>query len=879
MKKMTSAQIRDRFLKYFEGKGHKVVASAPLVPRLDPTLLFANAGMNQFKAVFVGQEKRDYVRAASSQKCVRAGGKHNDLENVGRTARHHTFFEMLGNFSFGDYFKKEAIAFAWEFVTADLGLAKDRLYVSVYRDDDEAFRIWNREIGIDAKRIYRFGEKDNFWAMGDTGPCGPCSEIFFDQGKEIGCGRSDCDVGCDCDRYLEFWNLVFMEFEQRADGTRAKLPRPSIDTGMGLERITAVVNGLTSNYDTDLFTPLFNRIGELCGTGYATAAEEKKVSMRVIADHIRATTFLITDGVHPSNEGRGYVLRRIMRRAMRHGRKLGLTRPFLFELSASLVELMGEAYPELKRNAKNVRDLIEDEEKRFSQTIDRGLALLEDEISKLKAKKHEELSGQVTFRLYDTYGFPPDLTADVLREQGLTYDQAGFELAFEAHREKARGSWKGSAQNAIDSLVPRWVAGGMKSEFLGYARISAEGTIRAIVRGGTEADSAEQGEEIELVADRTPFYGQSGGQVGDIGVIEGESFVLEVVDTQKPAPEILVHRCRVEEGTVRKGEKALFQVDPKARAATEKNHTATHMLHATLKEILGAHVKQAGSLVAPERLRFDFSQPRALTHEEIGRIERKMNERIWADSRVEKKTMPLEEALKTGAVALFDEKYGESVRVISVADYSMELCGGTHLERTGEIGIFKVVKEASVAAGVRRLEAFTGHRALAHIQETDQELREAALALGTTHENLAGRIEAVLSKQKELEKELRKNRAAGSADGGDSAEVSEVAGVKLLTVVVEGADAGILRETADRHLEKIGSGIVAVGTVAGDKASLVVKVSKDLTKRFDAGKLIQAAAKALGGSGGGRAEMAQAGGPNVTELKAALGSLATAMKS
>ncbi|MFH1017506.1 MAG: alanine--tRNA ligase [Pseudomonadota bacterium] len=875
---MTSSEIRERFLKYFEERGHRVVPGAPLVPKLDPTLLFTTAGMNQFKAVFTGREKRDYVRAASSQKCVRAGGKHNDLENVGRTARHHTFFEMLGNFSFGDYFKKEAIEYAWEFVTKELNLPKEKLYVSVYRDDDEAFRIWNQSVGIDTKRIYRFGEKENFWSMGETGPCGPCSEIFFDQGKEAGCGKPDCDVGCDCDRYLEFWNLVFMEFDQLADGTRAKLPRPSIDTGMGLERVTAVANGLTSNYETDLFVPLLEKTGSLAGTPYAKASEEKKVSMRVIADHLRAATFLISEGVLPSNEGRGYVLRRIMRRAMRHGRKLGLTQPFLGDVAAVLPDLMGDTYPELRKAAKGTRSVIEEEEKRFSQTIDRGLALLETEIAKLETRKGSELSGEITFRLYDTYGFPPDLTADVLREHGLMYDRAGFDLAFAAHREKARGSWKGTGRKMIDSLVRKWVDGGLRTEFLGYDRLCAEGTIRALVRDGKEVGKADAGEEMELLADRTPFYGASGGQAGDIGVIEGEGFTLEVVDSEKPSPDIVLHRCKVGVGTVRPGDKGVFQVDTEARAATAKNHTATHVLHATLKEILGSHVKQSGSLVSPERLRFDFTHPRALTQEEIGKIEQIMNERIWADTRVEKKEMPLNLALKSGAVALFDEKYGEQVRVISIADYSRELCGGTHLDRTGEIGLFKVTKESSVAAGVRRLEAFTGRRALSYVQEVDRKLKEITGALGSTQEGVLDRVDSLLGKQKDLEKELRKARSSGAASSeGSQVRVSDVNGVKLVRAVVDEADAKTLREAADRHLEGIKSGVVAVGCRNAGKASVVVKVSKDLAGRVNAGKLVQAAAQILGGSGGGRAEMAQAGGPNVDALEAALNSLEKAI--
>ncbi|HLG20049.1 MAG TPA: alanine--tRNA ligase, partial [Bdellovibrionota bacterium] len=645
MKKLSSAEIRNRFLKFFEKNGHRVVPSSSLVPRLDPTLLFTNAGMNQFKGVFIGEEKRDYKRAASSQKCVRAGGKHNDLENVGRTARHHTFFEMLGNFSFGDYFKKEAVRFAWTFCTEELKVPKDRLYVSVFTEDDAAFGIWKNDIGIAEKRIYRFGAKDNFWAMGESGPCGPCSEIFFDQGAGVGCGKPTCDVGCDCDRYIEFWNLVFMEFNQRPDGTRAKLPKPSIDTGMGLERITAIVQGVTSNYDTDLFSPIFGASKKISGKEYKKAAEEEKISLRVIADHVRAMTFLIADGVQPSNEGRGYVLRRIMRRAMRHGRKLGIGKPFLHVLSGTVVEEMGAVYPELKRASKAAAEVIRQEEERFAETIDRGLTLLSEEMDKLKKKGMKTLPGDIAFRLYDTYGFPVDMTADILRETGFSYDHEGFEEAFERHREKARGSWKGSADKEIDLLVRKWVGDGLRTEFLGYRQLTAEGSIRAIVKDGKAVQSAKAGDAIEILADRTPFYGESGGQVGDIGAVSGEGFSLEVVDARKPAPEIILHKCRVTEGDVRAGVKASFSVDAKARAATAKNHTATHMLHATLKELLGSHVSQSGSLVSPERLRFDFAHPAALTPDEIAQIEQWMNERIWLDAPVAKEILPLEKAL------------------------------------------------------------------------------------------------------------------------------------------------------------------------------------------------------------------------------------------
>jgi alanyl-tRNA synthetase len=871
----TPTEIRELFLKYFENQGHRRVPSAPLVPRSDPTLLFTNAGMNQFKGIFTGQEKADFVRAVSSQKCVRAGGKHNDLENVGHTARHHTFFEMLGNFSFGDYFKREAIRLAWKFVTEDLGLPKDRLYVTVFKDDEEAAFIWNKEMGIEAERIYKFGVKDNFWSMGDTGPCGPCSEIFYDQGADVGCGRAECEVGCDCDRYIEFWNLVFMEFEQKANGVREKLPKPSIDTGMGLERVSAIVAGAKMNYDTELFTPIFEAIGSLSGKSYKTGAEEEKVSMRVIADHVRCMTFLISDGVHPSNEGRGYVLRRIMRRAMRHGRKLGLMKPFLHELSGTVVKIMSDAYPELKKNSAATASAIKAEEQRFAETIDRGLSLLEDEIEKLTKDEKTVLSGKVAFHLYDTYGFPVDLTADMLREKGMKYDMEGFEAAFSEHREKARGTWKGSGEKAIDSLVRTWVDRGIKSEFRGYEETQSEGTITVLVKGGKEVQSAKGGDEVELIADRTPFYGESGGQVGDIGTISGGNFSLEVVDTKKAGNEILVHKCRVTEGGLSVGERAIFSVEASARSATAKNHTATHMLHATLKEVLGSGVKQAGSLVAPERLRFDFSHSKALSKDEIAAIELKMNERIWLNSTVDKKVLPLKDALASGAVALFDEKYGDKVRVISMGDYSMELCGGTHLTRTGEIGMFKIIKESSVASGVRRIEALTGYAAYRYMQESDHKLKGIANALGSSPEEIDTRIEKLVQKHKELEKELKKRRSAGE---GAQANVTTVNGVTLSRAVVEASDHKELREMADRELAKLKSGIVAVGSKQEGKAFVVIKVSKDLSGKYDAGKLIRGVAELLGGSGGGRPDMAQAGGTKIDQLPAAIDSIEAALR-
>lgn len=823
--------------------------------------------MNQFKTVFTGQEKRPAKRAVSSQKCVRAGGKHNDLENVGRTGRHHTFFEMLGNFSFGDYFKEEAIKFSWEFVTKELNLPKDCLYVTVYQEDDEAFRIWNKKIGLDPKRIYRFGEKDNFWSMGETGPCGPCSEIFFDLGPDVGCGKTVCDVGCDCDRYVEFWNLVFMEFEQKADGTREKLPKPSIDTGMGLERVTAIVNGATNNYGTDLFAPIFSELERLSSKSYGNGAREDQVSMRVIADHIRAMTFLIADGVHPSNEGRGYVLRRIMRRAMRHGRKLGLNKPFLHELSAVVVKMMGDPYKELKKNALTISAQIKKEELRFAVTIDRGLDLLQEEIKKVEGKLFD---GAVAFRLYDTYGFPKDLTADILRDHELTLNEAQFEEAFELHREKARGTWKGSGGKAIDHLVSKWVSSGKKSKFVGYDQLSIAGKVLALVCGGKEVKKAKEGDAIELLSDKSPFYGESGGQVGDIGTITGDGFSLEVIDTKKPTPGLVLHECKVLEGEIAVDTKITLSVDPKARLATAKNHTGTHLLHSALKEVLGAEVSQKGSLVSPERLRFDFTYGKALTSIQLTSIEQKINEQIWKDSPVVHEVMPLKKALACGAVALFDEKYGEKARVVSVSGYSKELCGGTHLARTGEIGLFKFVKEGSVASGIRRVEAYTGHRALRHVAEMEAKMKELSELLGVPMENVGERIKTVLKAQKDLKKK-------GTAQVTGEATVSEVNGVRLLKMEVADADARGLRDLADRQMEKIKSGVVALGATSGEKAFVVVKVSKDMTGRANASALAQIAAKVLGGSGGGRPDMAQAGGAQIDKLPEALEAIASAI--
>ncbi|OGR32934.1 MAG: alanine--tRNA ligase, partial [Desulfuromonadales bacterium GWC2_61_20] len=676
---VTGNDIRQRFLTYFAERGHTVVASSSLIPHNDPTLLFTNAGMNQFKDCFLGQETRPYVRAASSQKCVRAGGKHNDLENVGRTARHHTFFEMLGNFSFGDYFKKEAIAYAWEFLTKDLGLDKNRLYVTVYKDDDEAAAIWHTQEGVPKERIYRFGDKDNFWSMGDTGPCGPCTEIFWDNGPGTGCGAADCAVGCDCDRYMEIWNNVFMQFNRTADGTLHRLPKPAVDTGMGLERITTVMQGVQSNYDTDLLQGIIRHIEELSGMRYRQQADHD-VSMRVIADHIRAMTFLICDGALPSNEGRGYVLRRIMRRAARHARMLGIREPVLYRVADAVNRMMGETYPELRERESFIKRVIRAEEERFSETLDNGLRLLNEEVLKLREHGATVIPGEALFRLYDTFGFPIDLTADIVRLEGFAIDEAGFEACMEQQRQKAREHWKGSGEAAVSAIHHQLHEAGVRSEFTGYQSTSEFGTVLALVQGERRIDRAGAGETVEIVTSATPFYGESGGQSGDRGEITVGETRVRVVDTRRPLPELIVHVGEVVSGELRQGETVDLAVDVAQRQATALNHTSTHILQAVLVEILGDHIKQAGSLVTPERLRFDFTHFSPLTEEELLRVETEVNRRIRENGRVETEQMAADQAIAAGATALFGEKYGSTVRVVRVGDFSMELCGGTHTQ-------------------------------------------------------------------------------------------------------------------------------------------------------------------------------------------------------
>jgi alanyl-tRNA synthetase len=875
----TGSEIRQLFLKFFEDRDHTIVASSSLVPHNDPTLLFTNAGMNQFKDCFLGQEKRAYVRATTSQKCVRAGGKHNDLENVGRTARHHTFFEMLGNFSFGDYFKKEAIAYAWEFLTVDMGMDKERLYVSVYTDDDEAADIWVEQEGVPRERIFRF-EEDNFWSMGDTGPCGPCSEIFYDNGPEIGCDSPDCTVGCDCDRYMEIWNNVFMQFNRQPDGELVPLPKPAVDTGMGLERITTVMQGVQSNYDTDLLRDIIGYIEKLSGKTYGDKLEDD-VSMRVMADHSRATAFLIADGVMPSNEGRGYVLRRIMRRAMRHAKMLGFADPVLYKTAVFVLEFMVEAYPQEAERKSFVAKIVEKEEERFIQTLDNGLRILNEEVDQLRQQQVTVIPGEVLFKLYDTYGFPTDLTADIVEADGLTIDETGFEACMDEQRQKARKHWKGSGEETIDVIYRELVEQGSQVTFLGYDELQSTSRIMAILHDGEQVTQAGAGAQVEIITESTPFYGESGGQAGDIGTISAPGIEIDITETRKPLPELIVHIGRVIEGTLQTGQEVLLSVDNEARQATALNHTATHILHAVLVEVLGDHVKQAGSLVAPDRLRFDFSHFTAITADELRRIETEVNHCIRKNLSVETREMAADDAVAAGATALFGEKYGERVRVVNLGDFSMELCGGTHTAAAGDIGLFKIIQEAGIAAGVRRIEAATGTRALNLVQQQEDTLVRMAGLVKSDRPQLETRLIKMVERQKELERELatlESRLKAGQADDIMN-QVQEIDGVKLLTAEVDSADGKGLREMADKLRDKLGSGVLAIGCPHEGKVNLLVAVTADLTGRLHAGKLVAALAAEVGGRGGGRPDLAQAGGSQPEKLTEALDKLAELVRS
>ncbi len=858
---MKSAEIRQKFLDYFAARDHEIVSSSSLVPANDPTLLFTNAGMVQFKDVFLGDEKRERVRATSSQRCVRAGGKHNDLENVGYTARHHTFFEMLGNFSFGDYFKREAIQFAWEFLTEELGLPADRLWVTVYQDDDEAADIWLNEMKVDSERFSRLGEKDNFWAMGDTGPCGPCSEIFYDHGPDVA-GGPPGSPDEDGDRYIEIWNLVFMQFERKADGSMTPLPKPSVDTGAGLERVAAVLQHVHSNYEIDLFAELISDIAQITGT-----ADLQNNSLRVIADHIRSCAFLVVDGVTPSNEGRGYVLRRIIRRAVRHGYRLGVKEVFFYKIVASLARVMGEAYPELLERQAYVEKTLNEEEQQFARTLDNGMTILEKAIGELSGSV---LAGETVFKLYDTYGFPVDLTADIAREHNLTLDMPGFEAAMEIQRDQARAASNFSAVEKLD------LDGLEKTVFSGYASLQSEAQIVGIFSPANEKlDIVPANSEVLIVLDTTPFYAESGGQIGDAGLLESDEARFEVSDTQKQS-DIFIHKGRLTSGKLKIGDSVRALVAGNDRAAITLNHSATHLMNAALRSVLGDHVLQKGSLVEADRLRFDFSHGAPVSAEEIRRIEEQVNAEILANSEVSKEVMPIEAARSKGALALFGEKYGEEVRVVSMGgDYSVEFCGGCHVDRTGDIGLFKIVSESGISAGVRRIEAVTGHGALALIEREQDVLREASSLLKTGTDNLLDKLSGLLSQNKALEKQLAQLKAQMAASAGDDlgSGAVELAGIKVLVANLEGFNPKSLRDTVDQLKNKLGDSVIVLACAAEGKVNLVAGVSKALTDRIKAGELVNMVAEQVGGKGGGRPDMAMAGGSQPENLSVALESV------
>ncbi|GGG28004.1 alanine--tRNA ligase [Chelatococcus composti] len=873
-------EIRTTFLDYFAKNGHEIVPSSPLVPRNDPTLMFTNAGMVQFKNVFTGSEKRPYSRATTAQKCVRAGGKHNDLDNVGYTARHHTFFEMLGNFSFGDYFKDRAIELAWNLVTREFGLPVEKLLVTVFAEDDEAFNLWRKIAGLPESKIIRIPTSDNFWQMGDTGPCGPCSEIFYDHGDHIP-GGPPGSPDADGDRFIEIWNLVFMQYEQLASGERIALPRPSIDTGMGLERIAAVLQGTHDNYATDLMRALIMAVANATGVDPDGA---QKASHRVIADHLRASAFLVADGVLPSNEGRGYVLRRIMRRAMRHAQLLGAREPLMWRLVPALVREMGQAYPELVRAEALITETLKLEETRFRKTLARGLAILDEETRGLSAG--DKLPGETAFTLYDTYGFPLDLTQDALRARGIGVDTEGFDKAMERQRELARASWAGSGEAATEAV---WFGLREKvgaTEFLGYDTETAEGVVVAILRDGAEISKLEAGEEGFVILNQTPFYGESGGQVGDSGVIRAPGTSVTVRDTQKKLGDLFIHAAKVEAGTLSVGQAVELVVDHERRSAIRANHSATHLLHEALREVLGDHVAQKGSLVAPDRLRFDFSHPKPIGDDELETIEAIANRVVLQNEPVVTRLMAVDEAIASGARALFGEKYGEEVRVVSMGTrpeaggtpFSVELCGGTHVSRTGDIGLITIVSEGAVAAGVRRIEAMTGEAARRHLAAESRRLRELAAILRVPPAEAGARLEALVEERRKLERDLadaRRKLAMGGSGDGNASAVKEVGGVKLFARAVSGVAMKDLKALADEGKKRVGSGVVAIVSVDDEgKAGIVVGVTDDLTGRFDSVALVRAASERLGGKGGGgRRDLAQAGGPDGSKAAEALAAI------
>lgn len=868
---MKSSEIRSSFLEFFKAKEHEVVKSLSLIPRHDPTLLFTNAGMVQFKSVFLGEEKRPYARAVSCQKCIRAGGKHSDLENVGHTARHHTFFEMLGNFSFGDYFKKDAILFAWELLTQWYKLPKERLWASVYEDDDEAMNLWKELTDIPANRIVKLGAKDNFWQMGDTGPCGPCSEIIFDQGEAVGCGRPDCRIGCDCDRYLELWNLVFMQFNRDESGNLMPLPKPSIDTGMGLERLTAVLQGKNNNFNSDLFAPIISAIAAMSNVSCGRSTETD-VSIRVIADHLRAIVFLLSEGLMPSNEGRGYVLRRIIRRASRHAKLLGLDGAVLYRLMDSVVNSMGDIYPELIHEKERSSKVLMFEEEKFTKTLEQGMKILDDIIDGLKKTGEQTIPGEELFRLYDTYGFPLDLARDIVVDNHLFIDEEGFHREMEIQRERARASWVGEDE-AIASIYKELVSEIGETVFVGYDILEIEAVIKAIIRNGKVVTEASEGDEVELFFDKTPFYGESGGQVGDVGIIQksevGVISEAEVIDTKKEAG-LHSHIVKIKRGNFKVWDRVKCVVDRDKRLSTARNHTATHLLHIALRAVLGEHVKQAGSLVSPERMRFDFAHFYPLDKKEIESIEDIVNSKILENIMVETEITDIQSAVKAGVIALFGEKYGEKVRVIRVPGFSAELCGGTHCRATGDIGLFIIISEGSVASGIRRIEALTGKAAFDYLRQRSSELNRIASILKT--DSPYERVEKLLVDMRELDKEIEilKSKMASQSSLSVIDKVKDIDGVKVLACRVDNLEQKDLRVLADNIRDRIGSGIILLASALDGQASMVAMVTKDLVKKYSAGEILKNIAAMAGGRGGGKAEMAQGGTKEIEKLDNAL---------
>ena len=864
---MKAAQIREAFLHYFKKNGHAIVESSSLVPQNDPTLLFTNAGMVQFKDVFLGKETRPYKRATTSQKCVRAGGKHNDLENVGFTARHHTFFEMLGNFSFGDYFKKDAIHFAWEFVLKELKLPEEKLYVTVFKDDDEAADIWHKQEKVPLDRIYRFGEKDNFWAMGDTGPCGPCSEIFIDRGEKYGCGKSTCAMGCDCDRYMEFWNLVFMQFDRSADGKLTPLPKPSVDTGAGLERIASILQNAETNYDTDVFQEIISKTAML---GKIKDLSEAKISLRVIADHARATTFLVGDGVMPSNEGRGYVLRRIMRRAIRHGKKIGFEAPFLNQVCGYVIDQMKDAYPDLKDKRAFIEKAVQAEEEQFFRTLERGLALLDEEIAKMGSNK--TLSGEVAFKLYDTFGFPLDLTRVICAEKNLSLDEAGFETAMERQRTESRKHWKGSGEEAVDSvyheLAEKLRPQGKMPVFVGYEKFEAEGECLAVL-------PSRDGKAVDAVFSVTPFYGESGGQAGDKGHVTGHGFDGVVEDVKKPTGDLIVVKIQPKQGQLQVGKKYHQSVSQDERSLTARNHTATHLLHWALREVLGKHVKQAGSLVNSALLRFDFTHFQPMTKEEITKVENLVNEKIWHNHGVSKNEMNKDAAIASGAIAFFGEKYGDKVRVVKVGEFSTELCGGTHVNQSGDIHLFKIGNENGIAAGVRRIVAYTSKGAFDYLSARDEEVKKIRDRLrASSSDEILGKIDKLFDSEKQLKQEIEKLES--QKRGGEADEILKNAvtlgNIQLMSLVYDSHPQGVkhLRELAEQIKNKAPTGVVVLGLKDGDKAVVIAAVGAQAIGTVDANAIVREASPIINGRGGGKPDLAQAGGTNAAGLREAV---------